>query len=267
MASATELDRLVAEAEAHPVTGWDFSWLRGRVVTRPLPWDYEAILLEHACCSPDLLDIDTGGGEWLASLPHRPSRTVATEAWEPNAAVAEARLRPLAVGLVRVEAAPDNATQRVNDARGRLPFPDESFHLVTNRHGAFVAAEVARVLAPGGVFVTEQVGGSYDDFYELLALDPPPPAPRPWRLELAAEQVHAAGLEVLRSGEAEQRSAFADVGALVWYLKAVPWVIPGFAADTHRPRLAALHARIAADDPLVVRLPAFWLEARKRDGV
>jgi len=37
---------------------------------------------------------------------------------------------------------------------GRLPFRDGAFALVIDRHEAFNAREVARVLAPDGVFIT-----------------------------------------------------------------------------------------------------------------
>lgn len=258
-----ELERLLAEAKEHPVAGWDFSWLESRIATSPLPWDYEAMVLRHARTSPDMLDIGTGGGEWLAALAYRAPRTVATEAWGPNVDLAGARLRPLAVTVVRDEGAPDNAEQEADDERGRLPFPSESFQLVVNRHAAFAAKEVARVLVPGGRFVTQQIGGSYDDFHRLLGLPVPAPASRRWGLPLAHAQLQAAGLSVVESGEGSEVTSFADVGAVAWYLVAVPWTVPGFSPDRDRARLADLHARIAAEGPVHVRLPAFWLDARK----
>lgn len=255
-------EQLLAEAEARPVSGWDFSWLGSRMVTSPLPWDYDAMVLERARRSPDMLDMDTGGGERLATLSYRPPRTVATEAWEPNVEVARARLRPLGVTVVRVEGAPDNVDQRRDETRGRLPFPAESFVLVTNRHGAFVAAEVARVLTPEGTFLTQQVGGNYDDFYDALALPRPERSGTRWDLRLAIEQIETAGLRVTDSGEATEVTTFADVGAFAWYLKAIPWVIDGFSIETHRPRLERRHERM----PIALRQPAFWLEAIKPSG-
>ncbi len=148
--------------------------------------------------------------------------TVATESWPPNVAVAAARLPPLGVAVVQVGDVPDNADQVAGEPPGRLPFRSSAFHLVTNRHESFVAAEVARVLTPAGRFVTQQVGtGNDDDIYRLLAL-PPPPLARPWDLSVAVEQVQAAGLEVCDGGAGEEVEWFADVGALVWYLKAIP---------------------------------------------
>jgi hypothetical protein len=48
MPDADPFDELLEEADEHPVDGWDFSWLGDRLIDHPLPWDYEAMLLDHA---------------------------------------------------------------------------------------------------------------------------------------------------------------------------------------------------------------------------
>jgi SAM-dependent methyltransferase len=210
-----DLGQLLAEAERQPFEGWDFSWLEGRTRVEPLPRDFDAIVVAHARGSPDLLDMGTGGGERLSRLAHLPARTVATEAWPPNVPVARRRLRPLGVPIVQVEPAPDNPSQGIEEPTARLPFLGATFHLVENRHESFIASEVARILVPGGHFLTQQVGHPWsDDFYRLLDLPLPPAPPRAWELSLAVAQIEAAGLEVLASGEEDERRAFLDVGAL-----------------------------------------------------
>ncbi len=106
MARPDEFESLLAEAQAQPFIGWDFSWVVKRVVTQPLPWDYPALVVKRARRSPDLLDLDTGGGELLAGLAFRPRRTMATESYPPNVPVAARRLRPLNVPVVKVEGPP-----------------------------------------------------------------------------------------------------------------------------------------------------------------
>ena len=257
-----EFARLVAEAERRPLGGWDFSWLGERMRSTALPWDFEAIVDRLASDSPDLLDLGTGGGEWLAALPHRPPRTIATEPWAPNVEVARRRLGPLGVTVVGVEPAPDNVDQAAGERRGALPFPTSSFELVVSRHESFVAAEVQRILAPGGRFVTQQAGsGRYDELHRALGLEPRPEGRRAWTLSLATSQVEEAGLTIVRSGEAETLTTFADVGALAWFLKAAPWVVPAFSLREHRGALADLHRRIVAEGPYTLREPSFWLEA------
>ena len=257
-------DALLEEAESRPVRGWDFTWLGARMTTEPLPWDFTEIVVRYARRSPDLLDLGTGGGEWLAGLAYRPPRTLATEAWPPNVAVADARLRSLGIAVVPCEAAPDNVDQLPAETRGRLPFPPESFSLVTSRNESFVGGEVARVLTTGGTFLTQQVGGDYGDFYEALELPRPAAPERRWNLHLATEQLEAAGLRVIESAEGAEVTSFADVGALAWYLRAIPWVVPGFSIEAHRPRLARLYERMRTTGSVEARLPAFWLAAVKR---
>lgn len=262
MVQPNDFELLIAEAEAQPFVGWDFSWLGKRMVTSPLPWDYDAQVVKHARQSPDLLDLDTGGGEWLAAIPYRPNWTVATESYPPNVPIAARRLHPLGISVLRVEGAPDNNVQRVPESRGQLPFRSSSLHLIINRHGSFVAAEVSRILARAGHFITQQVGEQgYGDFYQLLKLPIPAPSSRPWCLSLAKAQVEAAGLRVSGSGEGDGVVSFTDVGAFAWYLKAIPWTVQGFSIHAFRRRLKDLHSRIQKSGPLQVRQSRFWLEA------
>lgn len=232
-------DELVAEALAAPFDGWDFSWLGPAPATRRLPWNYRQEVARRSALTDTLLDMGTGGGEWLSRLSPRPLRTVATEAWPPNVAVAASRLRPLGVAVVHDEGAPDNIAPDGAD-RGRLPFRDGAFGLIASRHEAFRAAEVARVLAPGGTFITQQVDfHSYDDLYPIVGLDVPE-RPESW-LPLAVRQLREAGLTVQAAVRAAERHELRDIGALVYYLRAVSWAIPEFSLEACGPALRAAH--------------------------
>ncbi len=257
----TAVDALLAEAEAHPVEGWDFSWLGRRAVSHPPPWDFAAIVEGHAGRAVDLLDLGTGGGEWLASLRGRPPRTVATEAWPPNIAVARRRLEPLGVEVVAVAAAPDNVAQRLGLDSRVLPFDDASFALVVARHESYVAAEVARVLGPGGIFLTQQLGGDPNGFRAALGL--PSVERRVFDLQLAGEQLETAGLHVLAAETGSGATTFADAGAFAYWLRAIPWLVDDFSVSAFRTELAALEERLRAEGPLTIKEPAFLVEAAK----
>ncbi len=257
--AVSELDSLIDEALAAPVAGWDFSWIAGRSTTEPPPWSYEEIVAAHAAHARAMLDMGTGGGEVLASLGARAPVTVATEAWAPNIPVARERLAPLGIAVVQVEGAPDNVDQP-GPQGGALPFGDHAFDLVINRHEAFVATEVARVLEPGGTFLTQQAdSGSYDDLRAALG-QPQPPTPS-W-LGLAVEQCEAAGLTVVDTKLGDERLSFDDVGALVYFLRLVPWAVPGFEPREQRSTLEALHKRLE-HAPLQIRQPRFMLTATR----
>jgi SAM-dependent methyltransferase len=245
-------DELLDEAARAPFEGWDFSSFAGRLAVKPPPWPFEDIvsgLMDHA---DTCLDMGTGGGEWLSSLPRRPPRTIATESWPPNVRVAAAGLRPLGVGVVNDEGATDNVAQRFGQPRGRLAFREGAFDLVVNRHEAFVAQEVRRVLRPGGVFVTQQADSGSRQFHELLGLARP--AVDEFTLELATKQLTDAGLHIDESGAGVATTTFEDIGALAWYLSAVPWAVPAFSIDRYRDALVKLHGR-----PVSVTSKRFWL--------
>lgn len=103
-----------------------------------------------------------------------------------------------------------------------MPFCDSAFDVVVNRHECFSPADLYRVLRPGGVFVTQQVGGGdADELRDVLDVDAPMLAR--WDLAEARRQVEGAGLAVLASGEASLEARCTDVGALVAYVRSVPW--------------------------------------------
>ena len=263
MARSQDFESLLAEAEAQRFTGWDFSWIKNRVNSRPLPWKYANLVYKHAKNSPTMLDLGTGGGEVLANLSYRPQLTVATEAYAPNVPIAAQRLHPLNVSVLHIEGAPDN-NQQTSTESPVLPFKDSSFHLVINRHESYVAGEISRILRSHGHFVTQQVGQQrYNDFHQLLnvpvALDTHPP----WDLKLAKAQLEEAGLNVVDSGTGLETKSFLDIGAFAWYLKSVPWVIDEFSIPKYRNHLRMLHSKIENDGPLRVRFSRFWLDAVK----
>jgi hypothetical protein len=70
--------------EQQPFKGWDFSYISKRVLGQELPWDYKATVLSHMNDTTTMLDMGTGGGEFLLSLSPPPGRTYATEAYLPN---------------------------------------------------------------------------------------------------------------------------------------------------------------------------------------
>jgi len=203
-----------------------------------------------------MLDMGTGGGEVLSRLKARASLTVGTEAWPPNVPVASKRLRPLGIHVVWDEGTPDNFDGY--GVKGRIPFRDAAFSLVCNRHDAFYAPEVARVLRPSGTFITQQLDHhSYDDFYRALELQPPD-EPATW-LPRAQNQVEDAGLKTLRAESADEVQYFDDVGALIYYLKVVSWAVLGFDVADCMPALRKLHERMQ-DEPLVIRQRRFLLD-------
>jgi SAM-dependent methyltransferase len=242
-----DFDALVRAAVDAPFEGWDFSWLEGRGHENLPPWDYRHEAAGALRTATTALDIDTGGGEVLASLPS-PLFTVATEGYPPNVPVAARRLALLGVHVVAAGSAPDNVDQSTTVTPAslgtHLPFADHTFDVVVNRHASYWPVELARVLHSGGTFLTQQrsVGGPA---LEREFGHAPQHRP-PFTLAYATEQLEAERFEIARAQEVETPMRFADVGALVYYLRAVPWVLPGFDPVADRETLRRLHGLMDA---------------------
>jgi len=242
-----DYDSLVAAAEAVPLHGWDFGWLAGRAVTAEPSWRYSELASELLRDADRVLDIDTGGGELLATLGPPAGRTSAAESWPPNVSVASERLAPLGVTVVGTE---------------ELPFPDGEFSVVLNRHGRFDAAGIARVLAAGGTVLTQQVGS--EDCADLNRVLGAPVTDRRWNLGVATDALTAAGLDVVDAAEEWPPLEFHDIGAVVYQLRMVPWQVPDFSVARYDTALRRLHERIEADGPFAVHTHRFLVRARKR---
>ncbi|WP_435971979.1 class I SAM-dependent methyltransferase [Streptomyces sp. Qhu_M48] len=246
-------EELIAEAEATPVEGWDFSWLEGRAHEQRPSWGYQRVMGERMARALAALDIQTGGGEVLAGVPKLPPLAVATESWPPNVAKATALLHPLGAVVVADEDEPP------------LPFADGAFDLVVSRHPVTVWwEEIARVLQPGGTYLSQQVGPA--SVFELVEyfLGPQPEEVRRRRHpDDARRAAEAAGLEVVDLRAEYLRTEFLDIGAVVYFLRKVIWMVPGFTVDRYRDRLRQLHDRIESEGPFVARTARFLIEARK----
>lgn len=254
-------DELVAEADAAPMSGWDFSWLAGRATEERPSWGYSRLLHERLGTVDTALDLQTGGGEVLAATPSLPRLLVATEGWPPNVAAAARLLHPLGVAVVAHDDAP--TTEHPNGTP--LPFADGAFDLVTSRHPVVPRwAEIARVLRPGGTYLAQHVGPA--SVFELVEyfLGPQPEEVRRGRDpqdEVAAAR--AAGLELVDLRAERLRIEFHDVGAVVWFLRKVVWMVPGFTVDAYRTELRDLHERIVVDGPFVAHSARHLVELRR----
>ncbi len=244
-------EQLIHDAVHTRFEGWDLGVFAGRYVEEPPSWDLREIVPARLGSTESLLDLGTGGGEFLSSLAPLPAVTAATEGYPPNVPVARRRLEPLGVHVADTTAEPDV-----------LPFPDESFDLIVSRHEAYAPAEIRRVLRPGGLFITQQVGGR--DLAEVnTALDAPPHAYRSWELAAAAADLERAGLTVSDGREELTPCTLHDVGAVVLLLRITPWHVPDFDVDTYDARLRELHKRLSAGTPLRAHCHRFLLTARR----
>ena len=238
------------EVVAH-IHGWDFSHIDGRCVEGALPWDYRNVIQRYRNDNMMILDYDTGGGEFLLSLKHPHRLTAATEGYPPNVELCRKTLLPLRIDF------------RPCDDPGNIPFEDESFDMILNRHGDLHAQEYYRLLKKGGLFITQQVGSENDrDLVEMVL----PSAHRPFPHCNLAEQKKAfedAGFRILQGAEAYPSMTFYDVGAFVWFARIIQWEFPDFSVDKCFDRLLEMQKRIKECGHITGTTHRFLMVARK----
>jgi SAM-dependent methyltransferase len=241
----------IQEGLSVPVEGWSFEWLQDRAREERPPWSYEDLVREAASRVDRLLDIDTGGGEFLSRLVPTSTRVVATEGHPPNARVAAERLRPHGFSVVHARSAPDNIDQPGTtpaDDRSALPFRSGAFDVVVDRHSSYWPSEVRRVLAEGGRFLTQQRGKAGEDGFTWGELFNRPPHPHGrFSLAFAVDQLEGAGFLVERAEAADTPMTFMDLAGVVFYLRMVPWAVEEFDPAKDRGALLEISRRIDAD--------------------
>lgn len=255
--ATASFNALIADALAHPITGWDFSYVAGRYIWESPPWAYGDNVLPYIQRANAMLDVDTGGGEDLLSLYQRASRWPeecwAIEAYEPNVSIASAALAPIHVQVCRYWQDAPLPFERATATTG--------FDLVLNRHGTLTPKEYARILKPGGILITQQVGGEMNLALNKL-LDAPPGIYSHVNLAQTVQDLQAAGFEILLTREAKPVNTFTDIGAIVWYLQSVPWQIPGFTVEGYERPLRKLHEQIQNTGPVQAQGHLFYIEAQ-----
>ena len=247
------IKRWKAEEEIAHIHGWDFSHIEGRYMEEgDLPWDYREEILRHLKPEMRILDIDTGGGEFLRSLNHLHTNTAATENYPPNVELCRETLLPLGIDF------------RAADGKGVLPFGDASFDMVINRHGDFNPDEIYRVLKPGGMFITQQVGAENDrELVELLCGQTDLPFPDQY-LNITEERFSQTGFEILDGRECFRPIRFYDVGALVWFARIIEWEFPGFSVDSCMDRLLQAQRLLDEFGAVEGRIHRFLLKGLRR---
>jgi SAM-dependent methyltransferase len=254
------MERLRPAVErARAFTGWDFPGMKHPVLLeRGPPWDYEGLVRGYAKNANTALDLGTGGGEFVASIRDAlPARFVATEEWHVNVPIAHRTLSALGADVVWCRSL-------------LLPFQDETFDLVFDRHEELEPAEVARVLRPGGVIVTQQIGPNNWVELERYFGNATAGNRGDSRLtefgDIRAEYsrgLESAGVRVLRSEQHDYKVAYDGLGTFVFMLLITPWTIPDFDVERDLEILLTLEADLSTADGLVMTWSRFILVAEK----
>lgn len=251
MQDLNQLKEYLLREEQAAFQGWDFRYLEGRTETGELAWNYRDRVNQYRTPHRTILDMHTGGGEFLLSLGHPYEQTCVTEGWEPNLNLCRERLRPLGI------------TVKAAAADGRIDYAAGRFDLVLNRHGDFLPDEVVRVLKPGGYFITQQVGCDNDRVLSEKLLGKTAGLYPGHDLEHNVAALREAGMKVLEQKETITEMRFYDLGAVVYLARQLPWEFPGFSVACHFPAIAALQDELEQYGYISNRVHRFLIVAEK----
>lgn len=237
--------------EKVPFKGWDFSYINKRLKREEPNWDYVKTAKKLVRKSSSLLDIDTGGGEILSKLGPFPKKAIAIESYKPNISVARKCLNNYGVKVIEA------------NASRRFPFKDNEFDLILNRHGTINAFEIYRTLKKGGIFFTQQVSADRDvsDMHKIFN------SQSKWtfnNLKYRVKELKKLGFEIIISKDWDGKITFYDVGAVVYLLKATPWLIDNFSVKSHLKYLLKLQKKIELNKKIQFRTSRFLILARKK---
>ena len=238
--------------EKKQFSGWNFSDFKGKMREEKLPWDYSTMARKLIRKSNSVLDMGTGGGELFSTLGPFPKHTVATEGYKPNFILAKKCLNMMGVKVIDFS----NSTTR------KMPFSDGKFDLVLNRHDAFNSYEVFRILSPGGVFFTQQVGR--DNLKDLVKKFDTTSKYRNATLNSIKKELEKAGFTVKDAREWKGRMKFKDVNTIVYFLKAIPWIVPGFSVDKNLHDLEKLQNMLDSGKRVIFTQHRYLIIAQKK---
>lgn len=260
MAESAE-DRYARWAWIHEtavMTGWNFDSLGSRLVADDPPWDFDLTCAKAMARLQPSLDMGTGGGERLGEIIRqvsavggfisRRSSVHASEGWKPNLELATSALAEYGIEVREYD----------SETGEPMPWPDDFFELVMNRHESYDPSELARAVMPDGRFLTQQVDGTEAGEFRLW-FGGTPEAPDN-RLEPCLDELEAHGFTITDADEWTGTMEFADVEAIIEYLAYVPWDVPGFnVADN----LVALDRLAARRSPIEVTQKRFLIVAER----
>jgi len=232
--------------------GWDFSSLEGRIDEEPLPWEYKKIVRMYLVQTDHLLDMGTGGGEFLLTLNHPHNLTSVTEGHLPNLTVCKKKLGSLGM------------TVKYVNEDDQLNFDDSSFDIVINRHESYDVNEVCRVLKPGGTFITQQIGGENNRGIAEFILQEIPVSPyKDHTLQKSKDELENIGFHIIQAEESFPQMKFYDLGGFVYFASIIKWEFPNFSVQNSMEQLLELENQRDKNGYILTKEHRFMIVAQK----
>lgn len=252
MMTKENLLKYLQDYAGRKVKGWDFSDIENMTETEALPWSYRDKVFSFLKPEDQLLDMGTGGGEFLITLRHPYAQTSVIEDWDPNYSICSVRLGSKGI---RVERSGDN---------GSLPFEREFFDLVLNRHAFYQVDEVKRVLKYGQYFITQQVGAENNRILAEALQGRRGTTTPLHNLENEILRFKQADFRILYKNQAYVRERYMDIRAVCFYAENIPWEFPDFSIEQSIDALYRIYQTIQTQGYFESEAHRFIIIVQKR---
>ncbi len=173
-----------------------------------------------------LLDIGTGNGLVLQSFEHTPTLITATESTMKGVRLLQKNLSPLGIKTI------------YSPEVSHLPFANDYFDVITNRFSSLHLQECWRILKPGGILITMQVGSN--DSNNLVAILSDSSKRLPSQFEEEMEHFDVNKWEIIDEQDVTTDIYFYEIGALVYFASALKNEFPHFSVQKKIPELEVL---------------------------
>ncbi|GEN89192.1 class I SAM-dependent methyltransferase [Oceanobacillus sojae] len=183
----------------------------------------------------ELLDMGTGGGEFLLSLNRPCEKTSVTECWQPNIELLKRKVVPLGIKLASID---DNDI---------IDFEYNSFDIIINRHESFDVNEVKRVLKPNGIFITQQVGGENGNRLSNMLIPDFQPRYKSLNLKNTQRDLEENEFDIIFADECFTYQKFFNIQALIYYANVIEWEFPAFHAEDNFEELLNVYKELISN--------------------
>jgi len=233
------------------VRGWDFSQIKFSSEGPRI--NYCRVVESYLDRNQKLLDIGTGGGEKFLKFAPKVKEAIGIDVDPKMIETARENLRKSGLSNVKFE---------VCDSE-KLRFGDQEFDVVIDRQAPFNPKEVARVLKPGGVFITQQVSeGDKLNFKEIFRRGDSYGIKSGTLKNRYLRELREAGMEIIKEKTANTIEYYRFMEDVIFLLANTP-IVPDFDFEGEQDKLKQIEERFKTEKGIRTNAERFLIVAKK----
>jgi len=233
------------------VRGWDFSQIKFSSEGPRI--NYCRVVESYLDRNQKLLDIGTGGGEKFLKFAPKVKKAIGIDVDPKMVETARENLRKSGLSNVKFE---------VCDSE-KLRFGGQEFDVVIDRQAPFNPKEVARVLKPGGVFITQQVSeGDKLNFKEIFRRGDSYGIKSGTLKNRYLRELREAGMKIIEEKTANTIEYYRSMDDVIFLLANTP-IVPDFDFEREQDKLKQIEERFKTKKGIRTNAERFLIVAKK----